>query len=110
MYISDEAYLAYTEGMRMAVTEGTAAKIFKDYPVEVAAKTGTAQTDAGDKYSDNGAFVCFAPYEDPEIAIVVYGEKAGHGSTMGQIAKAVTDAYFSRDLAVDMGSGENQIS
>jgi len=110
MYISDEAYLAYTEGMRMAVTEGTAARFFKDYPIAIAAKTGTAQTDAGDKYSDNGAFVCYAPYEDPEIAIVVYGEKAGHGSTMGQIAKAVVDAYFSQDLSVDMGSGENQIS
>ena len=110
MYISEEAYLAYTEGMRMAVTEGTAAKFFRNYPIEVAAKTGTAQTDAGDKYSDNGAFVCFAPYNDPEIAIVVYGEKAGHGSTMGEIAKAVADAYFSEDMAVDTGSGENKVS
>jgi len=108
--ISDEAYAAYTEGMRMVITEGSVRKYFKDYPINVAAKTGTAQTDAGDAYSDNGAFVCYAPYEDPEIAVVVYGEKAGHGSTMAQIAKAVLDAYFSDILSEGAASGENTVS
>lgn len=108
--ISDEAYAAYTEGMRMVITEGTVNKYFKDFPIAVAAKTGTAQTDAGDAYSDNGAFVCYAPYEDPEIAVVVYGEKAGHGSTMVQIAKGVLDAYFSDVLSEGAASGENTVS
>ncbi len=108
--ISDEAYAAYTEGMRMVITEGSVKRYFKDYPIAVAAKTGTAQTDAGDAYSDNGAFVCYAPYEDPEIAVVVYGEKAGHGSTMAQIAKAVLDAYFSDVLAGGGNTGENTVS
>ncbi len=108
-YISDEAYLAYTEGMRMVATEGTAARFFKDYPIAIAAKTGTAQTDAGNKYSDNGAFVCYAPYEQPEIAVVVYGEKAGHGTTMAQIAKALLDTYFADRISGDAGSGENQL-
>ena len=108
--ISDEAYAAYTEGMRMVITEGTVNKYFKDFPIAVAAKTGTAQTDAGDAYSDNGAFVCYAPYEDPEIAVVVYGEKAGHGSTMAQIAKGVLDAYFSDVLSEGAASGENTVS
>ncbi len=108
--ISDEAYLAYTEGMRMVATEGTAARFFKDYPIAIAAKTGTAQTDAGNKYSDNGAFVCYAPYESPEIAVVVYGEKAGHGTTMAQIAKAILDTYFADRLHGDTTPGDNQVS
>ena len=110
MEISDEAYAAYTEGMRMVITEGSVKRYFQDFPIAVAAKTGTAQTDAGDAYSDNGAFVCYAPYEDPEIAVVVYGEKAGHGSTMAQIAKAVLDAYFSDVLGDGANTGENTVS
>ncbi len=110
MAISQEAYEAYTEGMRMVITEGSVGKYFKDFPIAVAAKTGTAQTDAGDKYSDNGAFVCYAPYESPEIAVVVYGEKAGHGSTMAQIAKAILDTYFADRIAGDAFTGENTVS
>ena len=108
--ISDEAYEAYTQGMRMVITEGSVRNYFKDYPIAVAAKTGTAQTDAGSKYSDNGAFVCYAPFEEPEIAVVVYGEKAGHGSTMAQIAKAVLDTYFADELKEGTNYGENMVS
>ena len=108
--INNEAYAAYTEGMRMVATEGTAARFFKDYPIAIAAKTGTAQTDAGNKYSDNGAFVCYAPYDEPEIAVVVYGEKAGHGSTMAQIGKTILDTYFADRLYGDITPGENQVS
>lgn len=108
--ISDEAYDAYTQGMRMVITEGSVRNYFKDYPIAVAAKTGTAQTDAGSKYSDNGAFVCYAPFEDPEIAVVVYGEKAGHGSTMAQIAKSVLDTYFADELKEGTNYGENMVS
>lgn len=105
--ISDEAYAAYTQGMREVVTEGSVRSLFNNYPIAVAAKTGTAETDSG---SDNGAFVCYAPYDDPQIAIVVYGEKAGHGRTMAQIAKALLDTYFADEIAGDLNSGENQIS
>ncbi len=106
--ISNEAYKAYTQGMRDCALTGTARKILKNYPVAVAAKTGTAETDSGG--SDNGAFVCYAPYDDPEIAIVVYGEKAGHGSTMGQIAKALLDTYFEKEISGDVVAGENQLN
>ena len=108
MEISDSAYRAYTEGMRAVVTKGTAKSIFGDYPVAVAAKTGTAQHSGHKDASDHGAFVCYAPYDDPEISIVVYGEKAGHGSTMGQIAKVILDAYYAN--AGDGVTGENQVS
>ena len=106
--ISDEAYAAYTEGMRLVATNGSTYLTFGDYPVKIAAKTGTAQTDPG--VSDNGAFVCYAPFDDPEIAVVVYGEKAGWGSTMGQIAKAITDTYFHDEINGNAATGENTVS
>ena len=105
--ISNDAYYAYTKGMRDVALTGTARSILKNYPIPVAAKTGTAETDNG---SDNGAFICYAPYDDPQIAIVVYGESAGHGRTMGQIAKALLDTYFQDELAGDSISGENQLN
>ena len=105
--ISDAAYNTYTQGMRDVVTAGTAKSVLGTYPIAVAAKTGTAETDNG---SDNGAFVCYAPYDDPEIAIVVYGEKAGHGRTMGQIAKALLDTYFQDEIFGDMTPGENEMT
>ncbi len=96
--ISDEAYAAYTEGMRRVAISGTAQKYFSNYPIPIAAKTGTAETGLRDGSSDNGAFVCYAPFDDPEIAVVVYGEKAGHGSTMAQIGKEALDTYFADRL------------
>ena len=106
--ISDEAYEAYSEGMRLVALSGTARKYFKNYPIAIAAKTGTAETGSGG--SDNGAFVCYAPYDDPEIAVVVYVEKGGHGSTVAAIGKNVLDTYFADIIAGDVITGENQIS
>lgn len=108
MKISDEAFEAYTTGMEMVANfpDGTAYTLFHDYPVKVAAKTGTAETDAG---SDNSAFICYAPADDPQIAVVAYGEKAGYGSRMGKVAKAVLDAYFGFSVGQE-DSWENQVS
>ena len=113
--IGDDAYLAYTQGMYLVTHgngewSGTGSKYFKDYPIAVAAKTGTAQTDAGSDASDNGAFVCYAPYEEPRIAIAVYGEQAGHGSTLAKVAKAILDAYFEVGEIGDVTTNENQVS
>ncbi|MBE6960499.1 MAG: hypothetical protein E7448_07260 [Ruminococcaceae bacterium] len=108
MDISQEAFEAYSEGMRLVATEGTAQRLFKNYPVAMAAKTGTAQHGSGG--SDHGAFVCYGPIADPEIAVVVYGEKAGHGTTVAQIAKEVLDVYFSIDEVGDVITNENQVS
>ena len=106
--ISQEAFEAYTEGMRLVATEGTAQRLFKNYPVEIACKTGTAQHGSGG--SDHGAFVCYGPIADPEIAVVVYGEKAGGGTTVAQIAKEVLDVYFGVDEIGDVITNENQLS
>lgn len=111
MEMSDAAHEAVAEGMRKVanVSGGTAYKIFKDYPITVCAKTGTAQTGIQNS-SDNGAFVCYAPAEDPQIAIVVYGEKAGHGSSLGEVARSILDSYFELGSSSTQVTGENQIS
>ncbi len=113
MEISDDAYKAYTEGMCLVTDRtdwtGTAYYTFQDYPVKVAAKTGTAQN-GQTKASDNGAFICYAPAEDPQIAIAIYGEKAGHGSSLAQIAKEMLDVYFEVGEVGDVNTNENEIS
>jgi len=72
---------------------GTAYAIFGDYPYKVAAKTGTAQL--GEAITNNGVFICYAPYDDPEIAIAVVVERGGAGSKIAWIARDVLDYYFS---------------
>ena len=106
MTISDEAYQTYLEGMKLVSRSGTAYQTFGYYPIDVAAKTGTAENHTG---SDNAAFVCFAPADDPQIAIAVYGEKAGHGSAAAGVAKAILDVYFDVDEIGDVTVYENQI-
>ena len=66
----------------------------------VAAKTGTASH--GSAGSDNAAFVCFAPAEDPEIAIVIYVEKGAAGSALASSAIPILDYYFERADAVEL--------
>ena len=114
MEISSTTYNTYIEGMRQVITGigGTARKYFggrediDTFPVAVCAKTGTAQHSSGG--SDHAAFLCFAPMEDPEIAVAVYGEKAAHGSWMAPIAEDVMRAYFAQQAASEVSAFENQ--
>ena len=107
--LSEQAIQAYFTGMQKVAHEsgGTAYKIFKNYPINVCAKTGTADAGTDDV---NAAFMCFAPAEDPEIVIAIYGENAGHGSAVADIAKAILDAYFEIGDSADVDSSENQVS
>lgn len=105
--ISDEAYAAYTEGMRLSVTSanGTSHYYLGDYDVAVCAKTGTAEH--GGNGSDNAAYVLYAPADDPQIAIAVYVEKGTPGSRLAKVARAILDAYFSTSSNVDTVPAEN---
>ena len=96
--INPETINIAKEGMRMATSEagGTAYSIFKNFKVEVAGKTGSAE--AGKDENDNDVvhawFVCFAPYENPEIAVVAMIENGGHGNYAAEIARDVLNQYF----------------
>lgn len=105
--ISDTAYDAYVEGMRMTTSYyyGTATAVFYNYGIDVAVKTGTAQHGSGG--SDHASIVLFAPANDPKIAIAIYVEKGAGGGKLGYIAKSVLDAYFSETSSVDLMPNEN---
>ena len=109
--MSDEAYRSVLDGMHLVCSDpsGTAYSTFKYYPIEVCGKTGTAQTGIPNT-SDNGAFVCFAPKDDPQIAISVYVEKGGHGASIATVAKSILDRYFSVGEVGSVPIYENQLS
>ena len=99
---------AILDGMKKVADTGTAVDYFRGYTlVDVAAKTGTAEHGSGG--SNHGAFACFAPADDPEIVIFVYGEKIGTGGYLANVAKAVMDVYFNRDAASEMITYENRV-
>lgn len=93
--IKQETIEAVKKGM-VAVTnsiDGTAVTIFESLPYKVAGKTGTAQTGRRNE-SDNGLFVCYAPADDPQVAIAVVVEKGVWGSNTAPIALDVLTKYF----------------
>ncbi|HUV16483.1 MAG TPA: penicillin-binding transpeptidase domain-containing protein, partial [Pelolinea sp.] len=109
------------QGMRMAVTEGTAERPFRNFiingkEIQIAGKTGTAE------YCDNVAqsrnlcqpgnwpthawFVGYGPYEDPEIAVVAFVYNGGEGASVaGPIVRKILEAYFEL-RAIDSGEPE----
>jgi len=91
--ISDSTINAIFEGMRSVTGDhgGTVYGTFSDFPIEVAGKTGTATSGNG---SDNAWFVGFAPYDDPEIAVVVIVEHGGHGYFTARAVKDIMEEYF----------------
>lgn len=80
------------EGMIQVATSGTASDVFSDYPVAIAAKTGTAET-TGD-HEANLSFICYAPAHDPEIAVAVMLEYGNKGEYAKNVAKDILDQYF----------------
>ena len=89
-------------GMRGVVTNpavGSCYLTFLNSPYTVAAKTGTAQI--GDNRTNNAVFICYAPYENPEIAVAVAVEHGSAGASIATIARDILDYYFAfRDSTV----------
>ncbi len=108
-------------GMRQAVTDplGTLHKLFADYPIAVAGKTGSAE------YCDDVALaqnrcqfgswpvhawtLAYAPYDNPEIIVVAFAYNGGEGASVaGPIVQRVIKAYFELkaiDIAQSQGGG-----
>lgn len=105
--MTDEALDAVKKGMHDLTTTGSLAYYFQDCVVDAGAKTGTAQINS--KTKNNGVFICFAPYDDPEIALSIVIEKGGSGSALASTAVEILNAYFSAD---DIGTaviGEHEL-
>ena len=92
--VSKENLDAIRKGMKGVTSEagGTAYSTFADFDIDIAGKTGSAQT--GVEGEAHGWFVGFAPYDKPEIAVVVFVEKAGSGGYTAGVAKEIMEEYF----------------
>ena len=104
--ISDESIEVAKEGMRMAASEagGTAYNIFKNFNIEVAGKTGSAEAGKDSNGNDlvNAWFVCFAPFDNPEVAVVVMIENGGHGNYAAEVARDVLIQYFGMNESTEV--------
>ncbi len=81
--------------------------------VSIGGKTGTTQViggrttgdDVPDKHKDHAWFVAFAPVNNPRIAVAVFVEHGGHGSTAAApIAKKIIESYFGEDRKTEMNN------
>lgn len=91
--IKQEYINAIKVGMLSVTTEsgGTAASVFRGSEVQVAGKTGTSQVTKG---TNNGIFVGFAPYDDPQIAVVAVIEHGEEGTYTANVVRPIMDEYF----------------
>ena len=94
--ISEENLEVVREGMRSVALEqgGTAYSIFRNFDIEVGGKTGSAE--AGEDV--NAWFVGFAPFDDPEICIVVMVENGGHGNYTAEVVRDIMSEYFGMNI------------
>lgn len=94
MDLSDTAVSAIRDGMIRASGQngysGTSGAYFGNYPISVASKTGTPETTG----YPNGTYICYAPADDPQIAVAVVIENGYHGYWGAAVAKAIFDEYF----------------
>lgn len=90
---SVQALGAVKAGMLQVTNKGgTAYSVFSDFPVSVAGKTGSAQV----KNGTNGLFICYAPAENPQIAVSVVLENGDSGTKAAQVARKILKQYFEK--------------
>ena len=104
--MSDSTVRAVKEGMHN-LTTGSLSYYFSKCVVSAGAKTGTAET--GINNTNNGVFVCFAPYDDPQIAVAVVIEKGGSGAALASTAVDIVNSYFSQEEIGAVIIGENTL-
>ena len=107
--MDEKTVACINEGMKMTVSDysGTANSYLSDYPISIAAKTGTAQHGSGG--SDNASFVCYAPADDPQIAIAVYVEHGAQGGNLANVVRPILDAFFSQESKYETTYNENTV-
>jgi len=103
--ISEENINAVRHAMRCVVTgasrwKGTAQNQFANFPIQVVCKTGTAETGYEEirKEYSNGLFICYAPKDNPEVAVALVVEKGEWGASTVIIAQKLLAAYFNTDV------------
>ena len=75
--------------------------------LEVCGKTGTAQNPHG---KDNSVFICFAPKDNPKIAVEAYVENAGFGATWAlPVASLMLEKYLNGEISEARKSEEQRM-
>ena len=82
-------------------------EVWFDCALEVAGKTGTAQK--GEGIQNDGLFMCYAPFDEPEVAIFVVVERGGSGASVQFIARNIMDAYITIRSYSDTSEEEMQL-
>lgn len=106
---SEATWEAIHKGMRAVVTTGTVSGTFKNFSIQLAGKTGTAQENP--LKPNHAVFVGYAPYDEPEIGISVLIPNGYTSSYAAEIAKEALSIYYeinidNNDEAIIPGSGE----
>ncbi len=93
--ISKDNINAVLQGMKSVAQDGgTAYNIFKNFKIEIGGKTGSAE--AGKKV--NAWFAGFAPFDNPEICVVVMVENGGHGNYTAEVVREIISEYFGMNI------------
>lgn len=107
--LNNEYLNAVKEGMKSVTSgeSGTAYVRFKNFNIEVGGKTGSAEAGKDENNNDivNAWFAAFAPYDNPEIAVVVMVENGGHGNYTAEAVRDIMAEYFgmnTQDISEDM--------
>ena len=93
MGMTDYTYETVLSGMLQS-SQDSSGFVWNDFGIKVASKTGTPQTTTK---TVNSTFICFAPADDPEIAIAVIIEKGWQGYTAAPVAREIFEYYFSTE-------------
>ena len=105
--IHPENLEALKYGMYLVTQTSSVAQYFNALPVKAGAKTGTAQVN--NNTSTNATFVCFAPYDDPQIALCLVVEKGSSGASLAALAAEILQFYFTSEDTLSAVSGENTL-
>jgi len=109
--LSSDVLNVVREGMLGTARYGTASDVFGEYPVAIACKTGTGETsdhpESGGTQA-NLSFICYAPADNPEIAIAVMMEHGNKGNYAQNVAKDILDQYFGYHTWDEDGNRYNQ--
>ncbi|MBO5488308.1 MAG: hypothetical protein J5972_00190 [Eubacterium sp.] len=93
--VSTSTLSAIRTGMKNVVNNGSITSLFKNVPVTVAGKTGTAQITANEP--NHALFVSFAPYDDPEISVTVQIPNGFTSSNAAELASNVYKYYYDKN-------------
>lgn len=94
--LNPENVKAVLDGMQSVTEDGTASSVFRNFEIAVGGKTGSTESNTGDV---NAWFTGVAPFENPEIAVVVLVENGAHGYYTAEVAREIIKEYFGMNIS-----------